>query len=78
MKKSRFDEFSSISDVRDNGRRGAPLRGCDCTQCFGYCNVDRELAKNERSLYGPVVNEDSDEAVAKRVMAKYFRSNQSE
>lgn len=25
------------SAVFDNGRRGEPLLGCDCVQCFGYC-----------------------------------------
>ena len=26
--------------VFDNGRRGNPLIGCDCAQCFGYCMID--------------------------------------
>ena len=25
------------TEVKDNGRRGAPRLGCDCVQCFGYC-----------------------------------------
>jgi len=25
--------------VFDKGRRGNPLPGCDCVQCFGYCLV---------------------------------------
>lgn len=32
------------SAVSDNGRRGAPIPGCDCVQCFGYCMVDRDEA----------------------------------
>lgn len=31
------------SKVFDNGRRGEPLRGCDCVQCFGYCIVDFDV-----------------------------------
>lgn len=31
--------------VFDKGRRGNPLPGCDCVQCFGYCMIDpREAA----------------------------------
>lgn len=31
--------------ILDNGRRGDPLPGCDCVQCFGMCMVDREVAE---------------------------------
>jgi hypothetical protein len=31
-----------IGTVQDRGRRGAPLPGCDCVQCFGYCMVDKD------------------------------------
>ena len=34
MKKS---NVKSASAIGDNGRRGEPLPGCDCVQCFGYC-----------------------------------------
>lgn len=37
------------SAVFDNGRRGEPLIGCDCVQCFGYCLVDPEIAMRERA-----------------------------
>lgn len=30
--------------VYDKGRRGRPLPGCDCVQCFGYCIIDGNLA----------------------------------
>jgi len=33
--------------VYDRGRRGNPLPGCDCVQCFGYCLVVREAAERE-------------------------------
>ena len=33
--------------VYDNGRRGAPLLGCDCVQCFGYCIVDHDMRTRE-------------------------------
>lgn len=32
------------SGVHDNGRRGAPKPGCDCVQCFGYCQYDADKA----------------------------------
>lgn len=32
------------SGVHDNGRRGMPKPGCDCVQCFGYCQYDSDLA----------------------------------
>lgn len=46
-----LDDLTSA--VYDNGRRGEPLIGCDCMQCFGYCMIDagerqRELAMSER------------------------------
>lgn len=36
--------------VFDKGRRGEPLPGCDCVQCFGYCLIDGDEAIRERSL----------------------------
>ena len=33
--------------VYDTGRRGAPLLGCDCVQCFGYCIVDHDMRSRE-------------------------------
>ena len=38
------------SSVQDNGRRGMPKAGCDCIQCFGYCNVDRD--ESLRAMWG--------------------------
>lgn len=35
------------SAVFDNGRRGMPRPGCDCMQCFGYCDVDHDRAVRE-------------------------------
>lgn len=37
----------NIAEVTDNGRRGNPLSGCDCVQCFGRCLVDPELRYRE-------------------------------
>lgn len=37
--------------VFDKGRRGNPLPGCDCVQCFGYCMIngkDAKLQKQEK------------------------------
>lgn len=30
--------------VFDKGRRGNPLAGCDCVQCFGYCMINGDEA----------------------------------
>lgn len=38
-----------ISRVFDTGRRGNPLPGCDCIQCFGYCSVNYEVAEREKA-----------------------------
>jgi len=35
--------------VYDRGRRGNPLPGCDCVQCFGYCMVDGDEAQRVRA-----------------------------
>lgn len=35
------------SNTFDNGRRGGPLLGCDCVQCFGYCIVDHDMRARE-------------------------------
>jgi hypothetical protein len=37
-----------ITAVFDKGRRGNPLLGCDCVQCFGYCLIDGDQAARER------------------------------
>ncbi len=42
----------------DNGRRGQPLPGCDCEQCFGYCLVDRDEAMRSRLNSGRAKEED--------------------
>lgn len=34
--------------VYDNGRRGNPLPGCDCVQCFGYCKYDQQAVERLR------------------------------
>lgn len=36
-----------LTNVEDNGRRGEPLPGCDCVQCFGYCMVDHDVARRD-------------------------------
>jgi len=33
-----------LTAVQDRGRRGNPLPGCDCVQCFGYCLIDADVA----------------------------------
>jgi hypothetical protein len=40
--KNTIDNVASA--VFDNGRRGAPRPGCDCVQCFGYCQIDKDAA----------------------------------
>lgn len=35
--------------VYDNGRRGNPLPGCDCIQCFGYCKYDQDAVTRARA-----------------------------
>ena len=32
------------TEIFDKGRRGNPLPGCDCVQCFGYCMVNQLVA----------------------------------
>ena len=44
----------------DNGRRGNPLPGCDCEQCFGYCLIDRDDAMRERMAMGAERREDDE------------------
>ena len=44
----------------DNGRRGNPLPGCDCEQCFGYCLIDRDDAMRERMAMGAARTEDDE------------------
>lgn len=34
-------------EVHDTGRRGQPLAGCDCVQCFGRCMVNPEVRNRE-------------------------------
>jgi hypothetical protein len=36
--------------IRDNGRRGEPLPGCDCMRCFGMCLLDPDLARREIAI----------------------------
>ena len=36
------------SQVRDNRRRGAPLPGCDCVQCFGHCDLNKDAQQRSR------------------------------
>lgn len=36
------------TSVYDNGRRGNPMPGCDCIQCFGYCKYDRDAVERNR------------------------------
>ena len=38
--------------VFDKGRRGQPLPGCDCVQCFGYCIIDGDEAIREGFMRG--------------------------
>ena len=45
-KRSKLSVKSTALEMQDNGRRGEPLIGCDCVQCFGYCLVDQ--ASTER------------------------------
>ena len=45
MSGRRHSGYRSDLDVRDNGRRGEPLPGCDCERCFGRCMIDRDAAQ---------------------------------
>lgn len=38
--------------VYDKGRRGNPLPGCDCVQCFGYCLVAGDEKPSPRAQEG--------------------------
>ncbi len=44
-KSFQFGSASRPTELRDNGRRGEPLPGCDCVRCFGYCMVNKDEAK---------------------------------
>jgi hypothetical protein len=51
------------SGVFDNGRRGDPIPGCDCVQCFGYCITSDtptlgEWSSAPRADAGPRVDAD--------------------
>jgi len=37
----------TLAEVPDNGRRGNPLPGCDCVQCFGRCMVDPDAKERD-------------------------------
>jgi len=41
-------DVAQSTAVFDKGRRGNPLPGCDCVQCFGYCMIDGD--ERERIL----------------------------
>lgn len=43
--------------VFDKGRRGLPLTGCDCVQCFGYCMIDGDEVVRLRRDNGPIEKE---------------------
>lgn len=43
-------EDKIASKVFDNRRRGEPMMGCDCMQCFGYCLINRETEYREISM----------------------------
>jgi hypothetical protein len=50
-------EPPAVTAVFDNGRRGKPLIGCDCAQCFGYCILSPEVRERElRSSLEAAVN----------------------
>lgn len=53
------------SAVFDKGRRGMPLPGCDCIQCFGYCHIDSD-ARERHKLSSEVqaARRDDDEPLA--------------
>lgn len=38
------------TSVYDRGRRGMPLPGCDCVQCFGYCIINNDDLVRARAL----------------------------
>ena len=52
------------SSLTDNGRRGLPMAGCDCEQCFGYCLIDRE--EEARMFLNISLIAESPEAIARR------------
>ena len=45
------------SVVFDKGRRGNPLPGCDCVQCFGYCFIDGDKADRDRYYRKPRIED---------------------
>ena len=46
-RKTPYNELPYPTAVFDNRRRGAPVRGCDCIQCFGYCIRDEDKARRD-------------------------------
>jgi len=42
-------DHAPATAVYDRGRRGNPLPGCDCVQCFGYCMIDGDA--RERLMF---------------------------
>lgn len=45
-----------VTAVFDKGRRGNPLPGCDCVQCFGYCMVNQQIAERWLSIALPKID----------------------
>jgi hypothetical protein len=62
-KKDNGIEF--IGTVQDRGRRGGPLPGCDCVQCFGYCLNDRDKYVRTVNEYGDMAERAANEGVRK-------------
>ena len=46
-KRRTADDEGIATEVFDRRRRGEPLPGCDCVQCFGYCMIDRETERRD-------------------------------
>jgi len=52
--------------VFDKGRRGNPLPGCDCVQCFGYCMINgAEVRVQKQEKDATESNADWHETLAK-------------
>lgn len=55
----RIDDARPPTEVFDNRRRGEPLIGCDCVQCFGYCLISYALARRELPELDIAANDES-------------------
>lgn len=70
MAKGKSPSISELSSsVVDTGRRGEPKMGCDCMQCFGYCQVDVDQAVRDQALKNDAAYRAREKPIVEEVLA---------